>query len=580
MNMQLRRREPVTHQSGRFGRLTEGASDPITTEVVRHALNSAANQMKKALVRTAYSPIIYEVLDFAVAIYDRDIRLLAQAPSLPMFMGTLSYCITEAVRNAGGEGVLEPGDALLYNWPYGTGSHPQDMVIVMPVFHAAGTDGQELIGYTAIKGHWLDIGAKDPYCTDTTDVFQEGVVFPGVKIYRAGELNDDIFRMVIANTRVPKMVKGDLDAQVTGCRVGVRALLEVVERFGLDTYRGAVEDMFDHGERIVRSYFEKIPDGRYVGRGEMDNNGVTPGRIPFELVLEVKGSDVSIDFSGVPDQQAGPTNAPLPTTMSASRVAITMLAGYGEAPHEGHFRPLSIVTRPGSMFDPLPPAPCFIYGWPALQAIEVIYNAIASAMPAAVPACSGGCICSLVAWGHREETEEPWADGTPLPVGQGAWAGGDGGIMLHIAESATRFTPAEVWEHRNPWLVEQLALGQDSVGPGQWRGGPGLNLDFRMLEDHHITTVFERSLNAPWGLEGGGEARPNACSATMPDGSVHDIAKSTHFLMPKGSVLQMRTGGGGGYGDPKDRPKEKVLEDIAEGYITEAFARAHYPHAF
>lgn len=495
---------------------------------------------------------------------------------LPMFMGTLSFCIREAVKANGGPETLNPGDALIYNWPFGTGSHPQDMVIIMPVFW----QDRDLIGYTAIKGHWLDIAAKDPYCTDTTDVFQEGVIFPGVKIYKQGVLNDDIFRMIMANTRVPQMVRGDLDAQVTGCRVGVKSLLEVIERFGPETYAAAIDDMFDHGERIVRSYFEKIPDGRYVGHGEMDNNGVTKDRIPFEIVLVVKGSDVTLDFSGVPDEQVGPTNSPLPTTISASRVAITMLAGYGEAPHEGHFRPLTVITRPGSMFDPLPPAPSFIYGWPGLQAIEVIYNAISNAMPKAVPACSGGCICSLVAWGAREDTGAPWADGTPLPTGQGAWDGGDGGIMLHIAESATRFTPAEVWEHRNPWIIDQLAMASDSCGPGRWRGGPGLNLDIRMTEDTLITTVFDRSLNAPWGLQGGKEARPNACLATMPDGTVHSIAKATHFHMPKGAVINMKTGGGGGYGKPTDRPVEEVKRDLDEGYITEAFARQHYPHAF
>jgi len=566
----------VIHNAGVFGRKTSASADPVTTEVIRHALNSAANQMKRALVRTAFSPIIYEVLDFAVAIYDPHMRLMAQAPSLPLFMGTLNFCINAAVNNNGGPETLKPGDALIYNWPFGTGSHPQDMVIIMPVFY----QDRELIGYTAIKGHWLDIAAKDPYCTDTTDVFQEGVIFPGVKIYKEHLLNDDIFRMIMANTRVPHMVRGDLDAQVTGCRAGVRALIEVVERFGLDTFQAALDDMFDHGERIVRSYFEQIPDGRYVGRGEMDNNGVTPERIPFEIVLEVNGSDVTLDFSGVPDEQAGPVNSPLPTTISASRVAITMLAGYGEAPNEGHFRPLKVITRPGSMFDPLPPAPSFIYGWSALQAIEVIYNAVSHALPKAVPACSGGCICSIVAWGRREDTGQPWADGTPLPTGQGAWDGGDGGTMLHIAESATRFTPAEVWEQRNPWLVKQLALAQDSAGPGKWRGGPGVDLDVQMLEDTLLTSVVERTLNPPWGLMGGGQARANQGLATMPSGAAHNINKATHFLMPKGAVLSMRTGGGGGFGNPAERPVESVHQDIEEGYISEAFARRHYPHAF
>jgi len=442
----MRLHDPVVHRAGMRGAKRSEDADPVTTEVIRHALNSAANQMKRALVRTAFSPIIYEVLDFAVAIYDRDMRLLAQAPSLPLFMGTLNFCVQRAVEGVGGEENLKPGDIIMYNEPYGTGSHPQDLAMVMPVFLEDG----DLVGYTAIKGHWLDIGGKDPYSTDTVDVFQEGTIFPGVKLYDGGKLVRDIQRMALANTRVPKMVVGDMNAQVTGVRMGAEALVHVVERYGRDTFDICVERMYDHGEAVVRSYFERIPDGVYVGYGEMDNNGVSDAPIPFEVRVEVNGTDVRIDFSNAPETQAGPVNCPVPSTISASRIAISMLAGGGESPNEGHFRPIEVVTRPGTMFHPLPPSPCFLYGWPALQAIEVVYHAIAKALPAAVPACSGGDICSLVWWGVREETGEPWADGSPHPVGQGAHANGDGGVMLHIAESATRFSPIEVWEARTP----------------------------------------------------------------------------------------------------------------------------------
>ena len=571
MNM----RTTAIHRSEARRSASETPGDPITTEVVRHALNSAASQMKRALMRTAFSPIIYEVLDFAVAIYNRDIRLLAQAPSLPIFMGPLNFCIEAAVANVGGEDKLDPGDVILYNWPYGSGSHPQDMVVIVPVFH----DGRQLIGYPAIKGHWLDIAAKDPYCTDTVDVFQEGTIYPGVKIYRQGERNDDIYRMVLANSRLPQMIEGDLNAQVTGCRVGARGFLDVVKRFGLERVHDAVEHMFDHGERVIRRYFEKIPDGRYVGCGEMDNNGITTDPIPFEVAVEVTGSDVRVDFSASPPEQGGPVNCPLPSTIAASRVAITMLAGYGEAPNEGNFRPIEVVTRPGTMFHPESPAPCFLYGWPAIQAIEVIYNALAKALPDAVPASSGGCICSIVWWGRREATGEVWADGSPHPTGQGAWSEGDGGTMLHIAESATRFSPIEVWEARNPWLVERIALAQDSGGPGKHRGGCGIDLHVRMLEDTYITTVFERTNNAPWGLAGGGAGRPNNARVRTPGGHVVDVPKATRFLVPKGSVVELITGGGGGYGSPSERPVAEVHHDLREGYISAEFAARHYPHA-
>jgi N-methylhydantoinase B len=573
--MMLTRPAIVHHRASMGATVNPADVDPITTAVIRHALDSAAGQMKRALIRTAFSPVIYEVLDFAVGIYDRQMRLLAQAPSLPMFMGTLSFCVAEAVRAIGGESRLEPGDILMYNSPYGTGSHPQDLAVVMPVFY----DDDELVGYTTIKGHWLDIGGKDPYSTDTVDVFQEGTIYPGVKIVRRGEFVDDMVRMVLANSRVPNMVAGDLNAQITGVRTGAAALQQVIRRFGPAVFAPCVEQMYNHGERMVRSFFERIPDGRYVGQGEMDDNGLDDKRIPFEVSVEIAGSDVRIDFSAAPDQQAGPVNCPVPSTISASRVAVSMLAGHGESPNEGHFRPIEVITRPGSMFHPLSPAPCFLYGWPALQSIEVIYNAISKVLPAAVPASSGGCICGMVWWGTREATGATWADGSPFPVGQGAWDGGDGGTMLHISESATRFSPAEVWEAKNPWLVERMELAQDSCGPGRYRGGLGIDFDFAMLEDTYLTAAVERTRNAPWGLEGGGTGRPNDCSVRYADGHTERFGKTTRHLMPKGSVLQLRTGGGGGYGPAADRPPDAVAKDLQEGYISPEFARRHYPDA-
>jgi N-methylhydantoinase B len=517
------------------------------------------------------------VLDFAVAIYDRDIRLLAQAPSLPFFMGTMNFCVQATLDAVGGEEGLEPGDIVLYNYPYGTGSHPQDAAVVMPVY----LRDEELIGYTTIKGHWLDIGGKEPYSTDTVDVFQEGTIFPGVKLYRRGVLVEDIYRMAIANSRVPKMVAGDINAEVVGVRTGAAAFLRVVERYGLETFRDSVERMFDHGEAVVRSYFEKIPDGVYVGHGKMDDNGITSDEVPFDVVLEVDGSTVRLDYSRAPDAHPGPINCPIASTVSASRIAITMLAGGGESPNEGHFRPLEVIARPGSMFHPNPPSPCFLYGWPAMQAMEVVYQAVAEALPEAVPACSGADIAALVWWGVREETGEPWADGAPHPVGQGASVHGDGAnSLLHHAEAATRFSPTEVWESKNPWLLEKVELAPDSCGPGRYRGGVGVDLFFQAREDMYVTSAVERTKGVPWGLEGGQPARPNRAALRMPDGSRTFFGKATRLRVPKGSTLELYDGGGGGFGPPSERDPEGVRADIREGYVTEEFSRRHYPHAF
>jgi N-methylhydantoinase B len=521
-------------------------------------------------------PIVYEVLDFAVAIYDPDYRLLAQAPSLPIFMGTLSYCVEAAVEAVGGPDVLEPGDVLLYNLPYGTGSHPQDAATVMPVFL-----GNELIAYTAIKAHWLDIGGKDPNSTDTVDVFQEGTVFPGVKLLRRGEFVDDVYRMVLANSRVPKMLAGDINAAVVGLRIGAVALLDVVQRYGLSIFRESVELIFDHGEAIMRSYLQKLPDGRYTGRGVIDDDGIDPEQIPFEVHFQISGSDVTLDYSDAPAARRGPMNCPLPSTVSASRIALTMLAGGGEAPNEGHFRPINVITRPGSMFHPVSPTPCFLYSWPAFQAIEAIYWAVGQADPTAVPACSGGDICALSWWGTREHTGEPWVDGAPHPIGQGASERGDGASsLLHIGESATRFAPAEVWEARNPWLIERLELAPDSGGAGRFRGGLGIELRFRALEDCWLTSAIERTLTAPWGLHGGCVGRANSSSLYGTDGRRQALGKVTRLAVARGAAFELSTGGGGGYGDPRERDPAAVQADVREGYVTEEAARRDYPHAF
>jgi N-methylhydantoinase B len=569
--------EPVVYRAGLRGEGRAADADPITTEVIRHGLNSAAEAIKRTLIRTSMSPIIYEVLDFAAVLYDRRMRLLAQAPSLPFFMGTMSFCIEAAVEEVGGEAGLDPGDIILMNDPYKTGSHPQDAAVVMPVYLPEG----ELVGYSAIKAHWLDIGAKEIYCTDTTDVFQEGTIFPGVKLYRRGELVEDIQKMAVANSRLPKFVLGDINAEVAGVRAGGRELIRLVERYGLEVFSDCVERMYDHGEAVVRSYIEKLPDGRYTGRGVMDDDGISDEEIPFEVMLEIDGTTARLDFSNAPAARRGPVNCPIASTVSAARVIMTMLAGGGEAPNEGHFRPIEVIARPGSMFAAQKPQPCFLYGWPAMQATEAVLNAVAEAMPEAVCACSGGDLCAALWYGVREDTGQFWGDGSPHPVGQGASTHGDGqSARLHHIEAATRFAPLEVWEAKNPWLMEFCELAPDSGGPGRNRGGLGPDMAFRFLEDAFAISTIERTKNAPWGLEGGGEGRPNSGELRLPDGTVTPVAKATGLALPKGSVFVFHCGGGGGFGPPSERPKEKVLEDLREGYITEEHARTHYPHAF
>ena len=548
-------------------------TDPITSEIIRNSLNSAAEQMKKALVRSAFSPIIYEVLDFASAIYDKNYCMLSQSPSLPGFMGTLSFCVEQAVKEVGGEENIFDGDIIIYNNPYGSGSHSQDAALVKPVFIE-----NKLIGYTAIKAHWLDTGGKEPYSTDTVDVFQEGTIYPGLKLYKKGKLEEDIFKLIKANSRVPKAIEGDLNAQLNGIIAGANALKRIVNKFGYELFYASVLEIYEHGEKLVRKSLEKIPDGTYSGFGQMDSNGVDEGVVKFKISIEVKGSDLILDFTDAPDQQNGPINCPLPSTVSKARVAFSMMAGNGEQPNEGFFRPLIVKTKKGTMFNPVSPAPCFLNGWPGLQVIEVIYRILSEKLPEAFPASSGGCLAAAVWWGKREKDGEPWADGAPHPVGQGGFYNGDGVTSMHHNSAGTRISPTEIWESKNPWLINKIELAKDSCGAGEFRGGLGLDLEFEMIEETFITTVVERTKNPPWGIKDGKAGRANNVQVIKKNGDKFFMPKKSGYKLDKGDKIIFLTGGGGGYGNPKFRKIKNIESDLKQEYLSKKYVEENFKH--
>ena len=548
-------------------------TDPITSEIIRNSLNSAAEQMKKALVRSAFSPIIYEVLDFASAIYDKNYCMLSQSPSLPGFMGTLSICVEQAVKEVGGEENIFDGDIIIYNNPYGSGSHSQDAALVKPVFIE-----NKLIGYTAIKAHWLDTGGKEPYSTDTVDVFQEGTIYPGLKLYKKGKLEEDIFKLIKANSRVPKAIEGDLNAQLNGIIAGANALKRIVNKFGYELFYASVLEIYEHGEKLVRKSLQKIPDGTYSGFGQMDSNGVDEGVVKFKISIEVKGSDLILDFTDAPDQQNGPINCPLPSTVSKARVAFSMMAGNGEQPNEGFFRPLIVKTKKGTMFNPVSPAPCFLNGWPGLQVIEVIYRILSEKLPEAFPASSGGCLAAAVWWGKREKDGEPWADGAPHPVGQGGFYNGDGVTSMHHNSAGTRISPTEIWESKNPWLINKIELAKDSCGAGEFRGGLGLDLEFEMIEETFITTVVERTKNPPWGIKDGKAGRANNVQVIKKNGDKFFMPKKSGYKLDKGDKIIFLTGGGGGYGNPEFRKIEKIEYDLKQEYLSKKYVEENFKH--
>jgi N-methylhydantoinase B len=389
-----------------------------------------------------------------------------------------------------------------------------------------------------------------------------------------------MYRTLLANSRLPVAAAGDLKAQIGACRIGVEALARTVRAYGLGRFEAAVSRMYDHGEAIVRGFLDSIPDGRYVARCAADNDGITDDPVEFEVAVEVHGSDVVVDFTNAPPETAGPINTPLPSTVSMARLAIMTIAGSTEAANEGHFRPIQVRARLGTLFYPRPPAPIFLYGWVLDQALEAIYRAMSESLPDRVPASSGGDICGLIFWGRRAGGEF-WTGGMDHSVGQGATSAGDGGAPLMIISlSGVRNTPAEVLEARYPLLVERCELAPDSAGAGRHAGGLGVDAFYRILEDSFMTSALERTKTPPWGLFGGGTGRANVVEAVTPEGQVQSYGKVTRLPLPSGSLVRLKSGGGGGYGPASERDPTAVRNDVADGRISEAQARLLYPHAF
>ena len=559
--------------TGRAATAAGSETDPVTTEIVRHALDAAADQMRVALCRTAFSPIIYEMTDFAAALYDPQVRLLAQGRALPLFLGTLNACVETAVERLGGAEVLDPGDVIVTTYSYDTGSHAQDLTIVVPGF----VEG-ELVGYAAIKAHHLDLGARDPYCTDTTDLFQEGLILPGVRLYRAGELQDDLYRTLLSNSRLPNALAGDLHAQIGAAEIGLAGLFRLIEKYGLSSFQAYVERIFDHAEALAHKVFTAIPDGVYRSEGAMDNDGVHDELIPFEVIVEIEGDHCTIDFTDAPDEVGGPINCPRATTVSACRMAMMSFFDHaGSSPNEGLFRPIEIKTRPGTLFDPKPPAPCFMYGWPATAVVEHIHRALAPALPDRIPAGSARDLCAGVWWGVDEDGE-PWGDGTDHLVGHGASMHGDANApFIIISCSGIKNTPIEVLESKRPLLIERFEFVPDTGGTGRFRGGPGVEVHYRALREVFVTLPWDQMRTGSWGLEGGMPGARSAMALRAADGTVQSLEKCSALRIPAGSRLELFAGGGGGWGPPEERALAAIETDVREGYVTRDAANATYP---
>lgn len=546
-------------------------TDPVLVEVIRNYLLSAAREMNRNLIRTSYSTIIYEIHDFGLGIYDHRCRLLAEAPGLAVFTRGNDYGLRKMVDFVGRDN-FHPGDLILLNYPYWSSAHILDVLAVSPIFHE-----DTLVGFTAVKQHWLDLAQKDPgYCLDTTDVFQEGLILPCSKIYAQGVLNREVLNLIRFNTRMPERVIGDMNAQISSCRTGERRVQELVRRYGIDTYREVIEAILDHGERLARAGLARLPKGTWTAHDFLDDDGIDTERlVRMEATVSVTDEEMIVDWSGSDGAVAGPINLPIGSTMGISALVFKAVTTPDTPANAGNFRPLRVIAPPGCVMHAQPPAPTFTL-WTSLLAPEVITKALAQGMPDLIPACSGGDVFDVMGVGLHPDTGQYWLEATNEGVGFGAHAGDDGetGIM-HLSEPGCRNNPIEVLETKAPWLIDTYAIRRDSGGAGRHRGGLGVTRSYRFLAAAICLTLVKKTRTRPWGMVGGHEGE-SGYVLVKPGSEQERIAGAVYEQMQPGDRLVNNSGGGGGWGDPAARDPQAVLADVRLGYVSPEAARSLY----
>jgi N-methylhydantoinase B len=545
--------------------------DPITTEVIRYELVSAAEEMKRCFKRTTTMAILYELNDFGISIYDDQLNLIADVPGIPLFSGTLNYCVRSCIDQVGLDN-LAPGDVLTTTVPFDTGSQPIDAALVAPIF-----SGDEIVAYTALKAHMGDLGAIDPYPTTSTDMFQEGLMMPALHLFRRGELQQQIVRLIKAHSRIPNTTATNFLAAASALRAGGRRVEAIAGRYGRETLRRAVQQMISHGEKIARAAIAAIPDGTWEIVDWMDNNGVDAEPVKLSARVTVRGSDFIVDLSGSAPQQRGPINSPLPGTMSACRYVLKALTTPLLPANEGHFRPLQVIAPKGSIFNAQPPAACFLYAWPEQRLMDLIPMALAKAIPEQVPAHSGGDCCDfLMTYFDYENGRGDYGGGVEA-VGMGATLRRDGeNALLHHCESGCCNIPNEVEESRVPLLVERYQLREDSGGAGKFRGGVGVVKEYHTLGPTTAISIAERTEAATTeGIDGGKSGLLN--EITYFPGTPKQFKRGKHKAeLRAGDRVLIRSGGGAGWGNPLDRSAEAVLADVVAGYVSRAAAEREY----
>jgi N-methylhydantoinase B len=540
-------------------------ADPVVTEIVRNGVIAVTEEMKTNLMRTAYNMIIYEALDFTTGLFTAKGETVSIGIGLPMFIRGMAETIKAELKHFGED--IRPGDILITNDAYTTGSHLYHVTLTLPIFHKG-----VLAGFACCMAHWIDIGGT--LGGMTTDIYSEGLQLPYLKLYKAGKINDDVVDIIRMNVRIPQRAMGDLRAQVTAVKTGERRFLQLLDRYGREEVFDAIASIMDHSEARARERTRSIPDGTYEAESYMDDDGVDVGKpVPIRVKVIVAGDEMTVDLSEVSRQVRGFYNSGITTGFACSQVAYKCIASPTDYPiNDGSFRSLHAIVPPGRIVSAVRPAPMRWWMTFPMTIVDTVFKALEKAIPDRVIAGHHADLLAAGFYGINPRGNEFFIGNFgPLGGGWGAKRNEDGvsGVVC-INDGDTHNSPNEQVETKFPVVVESYSLIPDSGGAGKFRGGLGLDRVVRARSPITFGSQIERAHCKPWGLDGGKEAMGNSVALRRGGKWKDDFPNAKVLIAPlqAGDAYRLRSGGGGGYGAPWERDAAAVQADVREGYVS------------
>ncbi len=552
--------------------------DAITIGVIRSHLVSVSREMGVTLRQTAYSNIFNEGSDFSCGVFDHTGRLWAQGEFLPIHLGALQFAVREAIEEVG-ISTFEEGDAVLLNDPYRGGTHLPDLTAITPIFYAG-----KIVAFAANRAHHADIGGTvaGSFYSKATENFQEGLRIPPIRFVRKGTIDPDLMEVILNNVRVPREMRGDLEAQISSNRTAVTRTIALCERYGVETVQRAADEICTQSENRMRAIITGWPDGSWAAEDFLDNDGINPEPIKVHVVATVAGDALTFDFSGTDDQVAGPMNSVRGMTASATFLAVQAAADPTIPANDGAYRPIKIIAPEGSLLNPRFPAPCTAGNETSHRIVNAVQKALAQ-LPNGPNVIAGdhGSSNNLLISSVDKRTQEFKVFFSYPEGGWGALDEKDGESALFSIVGNCKNMPAEAVELHFPIRLLRYELRQDTGGPGRHRGGLGTRRDYQVLADSaSLSFVSDRCVIGANGLAGGLPGGPGQYLVDRGDGAElaapEFVSKGTQIPLRAGDIVSQCTAGGGGFGEPSERAATDITRDLELGYISASAAKEIY----